>query len=206
MKLTYSASSPFVRKIRILIQCLKLKNEIEEIPSAANPLKRDPRITQYNPLGKVPVLIIDDKNVLMDSKLIAEYLCSYVPDNTLLPVTGPERWKILRNEFLADGILDAALLIRYETGPRPKELQWQEWCDAQMEKITATLQVLNDDCMETPAPLNLGTISISCALEFLDFRFESFDWRHTYPQLAKYIEPIFDLPELRSTSPLPNKA
>lgn len=207
MKLTYSATSPFVRKIRILIQLLKLNNVIEEIPSAANPFTRDSRITQYNPLGKVPVLITDEGLALIDSKLIADYLCSTVSDNTLLPATGAHRWTVLRTTFLADGLLDAALLIRYEIASRPEAFQWAAWSNAQMEKITATLQLLNDECSSaTPNNINLGTISIACALEYLDFRFDSLNWRYTYPQLARYIEPILRLPEFISTSPLANKA
>lgn len=203
MQLLYSTSSPFVRKTVLLAQALGLEASIERLPSAANPLKRDPRITQYNPLGKVPVLITDDGLALLDSKLIAEYLCALAGNEQVLPASGAARWRILRQQALADGVLDVAVGLRYENATRPEAVRWPEWTQAQMRKLEAAMQSLQD---EFPAPqpdavLNVGEIAVVAALGYLDFRYADWSWRTRYPQLAAAYTSVLQRPDVAASTP-----
>ncbi|MFL9924444.1 glutathione S-transferase N-terminal domain-containing protein [Herbaspirillum lusitanum] len=202
MKLLYSTSSPFVRKITVLIHELGLHEGIERLPSAANPLQRDERITRHNPLGKVPVLITDSGLSLFDSRVIADYLCSLLPGNSLLPESGDTRWRILRDQALADGLLDAALLVRYEIGPRPETQRWAGWIDAQTAKIRAALDVLESEAAGWSGRYDLGIIAAGCALSYLDLRFAELNWRARCPALATIMAPVFERPAFLQTVPL----
>lgn len=203
MQLLYSTSSPFVRKIVLLAEALGLAGRIERLPSAANPLKRDPRITRHNPLGKVPVLITDDGVSLVDSKLIAEYLCALAPRNEVLPAMGPRRWRVLRQQALADGVLESAVSLRYENATRPEALRWEVWSAGLMEKVQAALQALQDEFPEAgPAGvLDAGQIATVAALGYLDFRFADLDWRARYPQLASAYAPVLARADVRASEP-----
>src|SRR5664279_571694 len=113
MKILYSAASPFVRKCLVAAHELGQAGRIELVPAAAHPVNRDPSIVAHNPLGKVPTLITDDGAVLYDSRVICEYL-NALGDGGLIPREGPQRWQVLTAQSLADGIMDAAVLTRYE--------------------------------------------------------------------------------------------
>lgn len=204
MQLLYSTSSPFVRKTVLLAQALGLSDQIERLPSAASPLKRDPRITCHNPLGKVPTLVTEEGLALIDSKLIAEYLCALAPNEQVIPAAGLERWKILRQQALADGILEVAVGLRYENATRPAELRWAEWTQAQMEKILAALQALQDEFPAPTAegPLNVGEIAVVSALGYLDFRYADFGWRTRYPQLASAYALVLERPDVKASAPV----
>ncbi|MBB5214287.1 glutathione S-transferase family protein [Parapusillimonas granuli] len=204
MQLLYSTSSPFVRKTVLLAHALGLDHCIEWLPSAASPLKRDPRITARNPLGKVPTLITDDGLALVDSKVIAEYLCALAPDDAVLPAQGAGRWRLLRQQALADGILDVAVGLRYENALRPEGLRWPDWTAAQMEKLEAALEALQDEfAAPVPgAPLNVGEIATIAALGYLDLRYADFGWRTRYPRLAAAYASVWDRPEVRATTPV----
>lgn len=203
MQLLYSTSSPFVRKIVMLVEALGLQARIERLPSAANPIRRDPRITAHNPLGKVPTLITDEGLALPDSKLIAEYLCALAPHEAVLAAQGPQRWRVLRQQALADGLLDAAVLLRYENATRPEALRWLQWTEGQMAKLEAALQALQDE-FPPPAgqgPLNLGEIATVAALGYLDFRFAPLDWRARCPALAAVYAPVLARADIRASEP-----
>lgn len=204
MKLLYSTSSPFVRKIVLVAQALGLDSAIERLPSAANPLKRDPRITAHNPLGKVPTLITDDGLALFESKLIVEYLCALAPNDEVLPSQGPRRWRLLRQQALADGVTEAAVALRYENVTRPEALRWAEWTAGLMAKVEASLQALqNEQCApDARDVLDVGQLATVAALGYLDFRYADWNWRGRYPALAAAYAPILARPQVRATEPV----
>jgi glutathione S-transferase len=125
LKLYYSATSPFVRKCLVSAHELGLRERIELLPAAPHPVNRDRALVVYNPLGKVPTLVTDEDAVLYDSRVICEYL-NALGDGHLMPREIAARWTIYRDEALADGILEAAVLVRYETFARPEPLRWRD--------------------------------------------------------------------------------
>src|ERR1700683_1935252 len=138
MKLYYSATSPFVRKCLVSAHELGLRGRIELVPAAPHPVNRDRALIVCNPLGKVPTLVTEDGAVLYDSRVICEYL-NALGDGHLIPPEPAARWSILRDEALADGMLEAAVLVRYATFARPEILRWKDWIDGQMDKVTCGL-------------------------------------------------------------------
>jgi len=184
LSLYWGSASPFVRKVMVVAHELGLQDHIDIRDSAAHPIQRDLRISAFNPLAKVPAARTDDGVQLYDSRVICEYLDA-AANGGLFPQAGPERWTALRRQALADGLLDAALLIRYEINVRPAALQWQQWIDKQHEKVSAALDAMAadppaEDCRD------IGAISFACALGWLDFRFPDPDWRHARPALASW--------------------
>jgi glutathione S-transferase len=175
MKLYHSPTSPFVRKV--LIAAAELDIELELLPSAANPVTRDQTIVATNPLGQVPTLFTDDGAALYDSRVICEYLDTLAGGNRLFPAPGPARWERLVEQSLADGILDAALLMRYEQVIRPGEMVFEPWQRGQGEKVSTALERLESWAPGFGERVDIGTISIACALGYLDLRFPQEGWR-----------------------------
>jgi glutathione S-transferase len=184
LKLYYSATSPYVRKCLVSAIELGLRDQIELLPAAPHPINRDRTLIVSNPLGKVPTLITEDGTVLYDSHVICEYL-NALGDGHLLPEKVSARWPVYRDQALADGILDAAVLVRYETFARPESLRWKDWIDGQLDKVTCSLAELEQRAA-TFERVDLGNIAIGCALGYLDFRFASLGWQKTYPQTAAW--------------------
>ena len=187
MKIFYSASSPYVRKCLVAAIELGLRDRIELLPSAAHPVDRDRTIVAHNPLGKIPTLITDDGTVLYDSRVICEYL-NALGNGQLIPQPGPARWIALVDQSLADGIMDAAILARYETAVRPEPLRWNDWTAGQLDKVTCGLAELEKRSPGFGGRVDLGTIAIGCALGYLDFRYASLLWREKYPKTAMWLE------------------
>jgi glutathione S-transferase len=190
MKLYYSTLSPYVRKIRVLAIELGLDQRIELVATPVSPVELNPIVAARNPLAKVPSLELDDGTALYDSRVISEYLLSLAPSAAILPA-GSERWPILRRQALADGILDAALLARYEEALRPAALRWADWQAGQEGKIlrgVAALEVEIEALGDTP---RLDAVAVACMLGYLDLRFGRLDWRALAPRLAAF-EARFD--------------
>jgi glutathione S-transferase len=187
MKLFYSAASPFVRKCLVSAHEVGLAERLELLPAAAHPVNRDRTVVAHNPLGKVPTLIMDDGTVLYDSRVICEFLNS-LGDGHLLPVQGAARWQVLLDQALADGLLDAAVLTRYETFARPEKLRWPEWIEGQLDKVGCALAEFERRAAGFAARVDLGTISVACALGYLDFRYEPMGWRAKYPTTAAWYQ------------------
>ncbi|MCJ9712167.1 glutathione S-transferase N-terminal domain-containing protein, partial [Bordetella hinzii] len=124
MKLLYAPTSPYVRKVMVCAHLTGQAGRIQWLDSAAHPIRRDARIAAHNPLAKVPTLILDNGQALYDSRVICEYLASSAGDEHLFPATGAARWQALTWQALGDGLLDAALLARYEHTARPADRQW----------------------------------------------------------------------------------
>ena len=183
MKILFSPFSPYVRKCLVAAMELGLNDRMVLLPSSAHPVNRDPAIIASNPLGKVPTLFTDDGQVVYDSRVICEYL-NDLAHGALFPSEGRARWDALTLQSLGDGILDAALLARYEEVARPESLQWPEWKAAQLDKVETSLAALNNKPETLADRMDIGSITVGCALWYLDLRFGTLNWRDRYPQVA----------------------
>jgi len=186
MKLYYSAASPFVRKCLVVAHELGLRDRIETIPANAHPVTRDPALLGVNPLGQVPTLVLDDGSTLYDSRVICDYL-NTLAGGEIIP-GGDARYAALREEALADGVTDAALLTRYETFARPEALRWAEWIAGQLDKVACGLASLEPRASDFGDRVDIGTIAWACSLGYLDFRFASLAWRDRHPNAAAWFE------------------
>ena len=185
MKILFSPFSPYVRKCLVTAHELGLSDRITLLPSSANPVNRDPEIIPLNPLGKVPTFFADDGQVLYDSRVICEYL-NDLAKGSLIPAAGSARWQTLTLQALGDGILDAALLARYEDSARPAERQWPQWRAAQLDKAETSLAHLDAHPGLLANRVDLGALAVGCALWYLDLRFADFDWRARHQPVADW--------------------
>lgn len=180
MKLFYSPTSPYVRKVRISAIELGLVEQIELI--LTNPWENPSELADANPLGKVPALMIADNEVLFDSPVICEYLDSLNSEVVLFPASGEARWDALRLQALADGILDAAVMIRLDS-LRPEAEQYSDMRIRQINVIRRALISLCSDMTRLIGPVTIGQIAVACALGYLDFRLPEEDWHKAHPKL-----------------------
>jgi glutathione S-transferase len=203
MKLIGSTSSPYVRKVRIVMAEKKLDYEFVSEDVWAP----DTTIGESNPLGKVPCLVMEGGEALFDSRVIVEYLDTLSPVGKLIPAVGRERAEVKTWEALADGVLDAAVMARLESNwaGRSKTQRSQAWIDRQLSKIYASLKAMSQGVGEKPfcagIYLSLADIAVGCALGYLDFRFADIDWRGDYPNLAKLHEKLMQRHSFIDTVP-----
>ncbi|MBK1658765.1 glutathione S-transferase [Paracraurococcus ruber] len=198
MKLYFSAASPFVRKVTVV--AAELGIALDRLPSAVHPINRDRTVVADNPLGQVPTLLLEDGIRLFDSRVICEYLDA-LKGGGIFPAAGPARWRALTEQSMGDGILDAGILLRYEAVTRTPEMQSAAWKAGQMEKVTGTLDVLEGMAEGFGDRVDIGTISIGCALGWLDFRFGDIGWRHGRPKLAAWFERFATRPSMAGSVP-----
>ncbi|MBX6321678.1 MAG: glutathione S-transferase N-terminal domain-containing protein [Rhodospirillaceae bacterium] len=198
MKLRYSPTSPYVRKVTVVALETGLDGRIERIPTST----ADPKsgLAEQNPLGKVPTLVTDDGTVLFDSPVICEYLDSLHDGRKLIPPSGPARWTVLRQQALADGVLDAAVL-RVGESRRPKTEQSPAFLEKQKTVIARALDAFEREVDTLPAEPTLGTITLGVALGYLDFRWASDAWRTGRPKLARWYEAFAQRPSMLATVP-----
>jgi glutathione S-transferase len=204
MKLIGAVASPYVRKVRIVMAEKKLDYQFvtEDVWAL------DTTITQSNPLGKVPCLVMEGGEALFDSRVIVEYLDTLSPVGKLIPVMGRERAEVKTWEALADGLLDAAILARLEAhwAGRPKAQRSQPWIDRQMSKIHACLKSMSQGLGDKPfcagIHMSLADIAVGCALGYLEFRFPDVEWRGTYPNLAKLSDKLAPRQSFVDTKPV----
>jgi glutathione S-transferase len=173
---------------------------LDVVNAPVSPVARNADVAGANPLGKVPTLVTDDGTALYDSRVITAWLDAQAPTPRLIP-DGAARWTALTQEALADGLLDAALLHRYEHFLRPEPLRWPDWAAGQWAKITATLDALEAAAPSFGARVDVGTIAVGCALGCLDFRFADRPWRDARPQLAAWFAGFAARPSMTSTKP-----
>ncbi len=199
MKLYMSPTSPFARKARIIVRELDLTRLVEEIPVSPTTSEE---LRKINPLGKIPVLVLDDGSTLIDSPVICEYLNNlgggkFFPGMTIWrEVSG--RWRALTLQALADGIADAAVARVYE-GRRPPELQNNDAIAKYLAVIGRSLDVL--ERARFAEPPTIGEITVACALGYLDFRLPELNWRDARPQLRDWYEAFAKYPSMQSTWP-----
>ena len=197
MKLRYSPTSPYVRKVSVFAKESGLEPRIENLATTTG-LASD--LAKQNPLGKVPALIADDGQAIYDSPVILEYLDSLNPGPKLIPAAGPARWKALVTQALADGIMDAAVLRRGEQ-MRPAGEQSPAFLKKQGDVVAHALDVLEGDAASLAQPITVGQIAVGCALGYLDFRFAADEWRKGRPKLAAWYETFAKRPSMASTAP-----
>jgi glutathione S-transferase len=201
MKLIGSLTSPYVRKVRVVMAEKKLDYEflLEDVWAD------DTEIQTHNPLGKVPCLIMDDSGSLFDSRVIVEYLDTLSPVGRLIPQQGRDRAATKCWEAIADGVLDAAVAINIEVNRRPAELRSQQWIDRQHKKIAVALDSMNKSLDDQPfcmgVNFSLADVAVGCALGYLDLRFSDLDWRSQYGNLQRLDEKLQARPSFVATLP-----
>src|SRR3954471_12089326 len=203
MKLIGATSSPYVRKVRVVMAEKKLDYQFmqEDVWSG------ETSIMQSNPLGKVPCLVMEGGEALFDSRVIVEYLDTLSPVGKLIPAVGRERAEVKTWEALADGVMDALVLARLESHwqGRAKGERSQAWIDRQLAKADASFKAMSQGVGEKPfcagIYLSLADIAVGCALGYADFRFPDIDWRGTYPNLGKLYDKLSQRPSFTDTKP-----
>lgn len=203
MKLIGAITSPYVRKVRVVMAEKKLDYQfiLEDVWAA------ETTIAASNPLGKVPCLVMEGGEAVFDSRVIVEYLDTLSPVGKLIPQQGRERAEVKTWEALADGLLDAAVLARLETTwpGRSDEQRSQAWIDRQLGKIDAALKSMSQGLGDKPfcsgIHFSLSDVAVGCALGYLDFRFSSIDWRNNHPNLARLSDKLAQRQSFIDTKP-----
>jgi len=204
MKLSFSASSPFARKVRIAAIELGLIDRLEFISATVIPGQaNDDYVRNVNPLKKLPALILDDGSVIVDSYVIAEYLDELAGGGKLIPASGPERWRVKSDHSLLQGMLDSMLLCRYEKMVRPKELFWQAWSDDHWARAWAGMARFAADDKMLNGPLTIAQIALVCVLGYADFRFPDCGWRQAYPSLDAFHQRMLQRESVKISVPPP---
>ncbi|HHJ14466.1 MAG TPA: glutathione S-transferase [Gammaproteobacteria bacterium] len=197
MKLLYSKTSPYSRKVRLVIHEKGLDRLVSCV--ACNPFENTPELEASNPLGKVPTLILDDGSSLYDSPVICEYLDS-LTTKRLLPSSGAGRWTVLRWQALCDGILDAAYNIVMERR-RQAPKQSADWITQWKTQIRHSLDTVQGSLGTLPGRVSLAQLSLGTSLGYLDFRLSDLGWRHQCPELADWYEDFSGRDAMQNTRP-----
>ena len=179
-----SSASPFGRKVKLTASILGLSDRIQIVD--ADTLNPEDSIRQQNPLGKIPALILENGDVLYDSRVIVDYLDHLAGGGGVIP-NGAGRFSALRDQALADGIMDAALLQVYEGRFRPEDRHEPKWVSHQADKVRRGLDHAEAHLSETGQDLHIGQIALACALGYLDLRFAG-RWRESYPKLVAWLD------------------
>ena len=198
MKLRFSPTSPYVRKVRASSIELGLEDRIELV--ATNPWDAGTDLRTDNPLGKVPALLLDDGTPLFDSPVICEYLDHLGGAPRLYPPVGRARWQALRLQAMADGILDACVL-RFLERKRAPQMQSNEWQARQQAAVTGALDCMEQEVVSWSDAVTIGQIAAGCALGYIDFRFADDGWRAGRPRLTRWYEDFCQRPSMTQTVP-----
>jgi glutathione S-transferase len=199
MQLTYASASPFVRKVCVLLHETSQTDDVELLDVKTTPVATAPEVAAANPVGKIPALIRPDSPAIYDSRVICRFLddrakAGFYPESRL--------WDTLTIEATADGIMDAAVLVVYESRVRPEEFVYEKWMDAQWEKVMRSVSALNTRWMShLNGPLDMGQIAVGCALGYLDFRHSARGWRKGNDALAEWFEAFAERPGMVATRP-----
>lgn len=200
MILYSSPTSPYVRKVLVLLQETGQLEDVTQIDGSGTPLAPNEAVPGKNPIGKIPALERPDGPTLYDSRVI----CAFFDERAggkLYP-SGARKWETLTLEATADGILDAALLMTYEARLRPENLRFDDWVDGQWAKIERACATLNARWMShLQGPLDMGQIAVGCALGYVDFRHGARDWRKGNDTLAAWYEAFSERGSMQSTRP-----
>ncbi|MBT0626845.1 glutathione S-transferase [Pseudomonas fluorescens] len=202
MTLFHNPASPFVRKVRVLLIETGQQDRVTLQGCMPTPVNPDAQLVHENPVGKIPALRLADGSALHDSRVILDYLDHQHVGNPLIPRDGSARWRRLTLASMADGIMDAAVLVRYETAMRPAEKHWDQWLNEQRNKIRRTLAELEANAIaELASHFDIASIGVACALGYLDFRHPDLQWRAANPQLADWYAKVSQRPSMLQTQP-----
>jgi len=201
--LLYSPSSPFVRKVLVLLHETGLIDRVSLHQAQPNPVAANADVFSQNPAGKIPALRLPDGSVLHDSRVILEYFDSQHDKEPLIPAAGDkQRFRRLTLASLADAILDAAILLRYETTLRPEANRWDAWIAGQQNKIEQALNYFEAEALaELEQRFDIASIGMACVLGYLDFRFPHLSWRDRAPGLTTWFAKVSQRPSLQVTQP-----
>lgn len=199
MELYTNPASPFCRKVEIVIHELGLSDHVRRTKAVGHPTDSSGMPVGINPLGKIPTLSREDGPALYDSRVICRFL-DQAGDGRLYPEG--RLWEVLTLEATADGIMDAAVLMVYETRSRPQEMRYAPWVDGQWAKIVRGLTALESRWMShLTGPLNMGQIAVACALGYLDFRHPDRPWKPDHDALAKWFATFSERDSMKATFP-----
>ncbi|WP_298969578.1 glutathione S-transferase [uncultured Roseobacter sp.] len=200
MKLFHSSASPFVRKVVVLLHELDKADDVELLDVASTAFASDDALAASNPLAKLPSLVRDNGTTLYDSRVITAFLNDLYGGN-MYP-TGTSRWETLTLEATGDGIMDAAVSMSYEARLRPAEMQYGDWIEAQWAKVARAVSVLNARWMShLSGPMDMGHISVGCALSYVDFRHGARNWRKGNEALAAWHAEFDSRASMHATKP-----
>lgn len=202
MTLYYNAASPFARKVMLVLHETGQLDRVTLQPTTLSPVAPVEELNNDNPAGKLPALRLADGNVIHDSRVILDYLDHQHVGIALIPREGSARWRRLTLASLADALLDAALLIRYEQALRPAEKHWDTWLDNQQEKVERSLAYFEQEAItELSSSFDVASISVAAALGYLEFRQPDLAWRNRYPRLANWYFEVSQRPSMQATQP-----
>ncbi len=201
LTLYFSPTSPFTRKVMATAIELGIDDRMDKLTSPAHPIERNPAIVARNPLGQVPTLVTEDGTVLYDSRVICDYL-NALASGSIVPPEGAARWTALTLQALADGMMGAALLVRYERTLRPEGARSAPWESGQVAKVVSALDALEEMAESFGDRIDIGTIAVACGLGYLDFRLGDLGWRKGRTQLADWCARIGARPSLATTVPV----
>ena len=198
MQLHYSPTSPYVRKVNVFAMECGLDASIERIPT--NPWEPDQALLANNPLSKVPTLITDEGLVIFDSPVVCEFLDGQHQGDRLIPLTGEERWKVLRTQAMCDGILDAAIL-RFLEAKRDASMRSADWDTQQKSTVIRSLHALEVELAGWSGGISLAHICTGVVLGYLDFRFDHEEWRLDHPNLSAWYNEFSQRESMQATVP-----
>ena len=202
MTLYHNPLSPFVRKVMVLLHETGQQDRVALQNCVLTPVDPDVTLIDDNPLSKIPALRLADGNVIHDSRVILDYLDHQHVGNPLIPREGSARWRRLTLASLADGIMDAAVLVRYEVALRAPEKHWDAWLDGQRDKIRRALALLEAEAIaELTSHFDVAAISVACALGYVDLRHPDLAWREANPLLAAWYFEVSQRPSMLATMP-----
>lgn len=200
MRLMYAPPSPFARKVRVAIIEKGLEARVELV--LVNPMADDPKLLSANPLSKIPALELDDRTHLIDSTLICMYLDTLSDKNRLIPA-GAARFPLLQEAYLANGVLEAAVVTRLEL-LRPEAMRWPVWPDRQRRAIDRGLAAMEQSVTRFGTEIDLAQINFGVLLDYLDFRLPDIDWRAQCPRLNAWQASFAERPSMVVTRPAEN--
>ena len=193
MKLSFSPASPFARKVRIAAIELGLIDRIELTPATVAPGTANEDYSRITPLKKLPVLILDNGDVILDSYVVVEYLDDLAGGGKLVPASGAARWKVKSDHSM--------LLCRYEKMVRPQGTQWQAWNDDHWNRAWTGMARFENIPEVLNGPFDISQIGLVCVLGYADFRFADCGWRKAYPKLDAFHERMLERPSVKISVP-----
>ncbi|OFX14818.1 MAG: hypothetical protein A2516_04675 [Alphaproteobacteria bacterium RIFOXYD12_FULL_60_8] len=199
MTLFVSLTSPFARKARVVLKERGLEERVKQ--EITNPWQSEARLLAVNPLSQIPALVLEDGSALIDSPVICAYLDELAGPPVLHPQTAPAKWIDRRRTALADGMIDAAILVVMESR-RPEDKRHAPWSEAQTAKLARGLDALEAEAESLNSTLTMGTLSIVVALDYLAFRLPGLNWRAGRPKLAAWYDVVSQRPSLIATRPV----